>query len=280
MIDREQIKVHGGHLALGQQSKNNHRDCKAGVDTKSRLYVKRVVGGLVAFCHHCQEPGFVRDLDTDGTNLRRWLFDKDSDTPRVFRSPYLELSDKRFKVKDPVILNWLYKHHIKPLTNPPDAHYFQELPNQQLCLSINNNMGHTSGYQLRSFSGGPKYTTYYAEAYASDVAWFPAAGSTIFITEDYASAYRIWRDTSHTTIALLKTTMSNATALTLTGVKNAKFVIWLDADDAGDKGARKIEERLRYLCLPGQTVMRVTSPLEPKELTVKELRSQINSITI
>ena len=73
-------------LKLGEEKKFNHPDCKAGVDVKHRLYIKRVVGGRLAYCHHCNEHGFVRDLTTDGTALRAWLFGKSDDMPKVTRN--------------------------------------------------------------------------------------------------------------------------------------------------------------------------------------------------
>lgn len=48
------------HLAsdvVGEQTKHNHAECSAGVDTKQRLYVKRTEKGVLAYCHHCGKGG-------------------------------------------------------------------------------------------------------------------------------------------------------------------------------------------------------------------------------
>ena len=72
MIDKSTIQSVGSALSLGQQTHRNHAGCSAGLDTKHRLYIKRVVGGIVAYCQHCNDKGFVRELNTDGTSLRKW----------------------------------------------------------------------------------------------------------------------------------------------------------------------------------------------------------------
>lgn len=46
-------------MELDEQRKFNHIDCPAGMDTKQRLYIKRVENGHVFYCHHCSSSGFV-----------------------------------------------------------------------------------------------------------------------------------------------------------------------------------------------------------------------------
>src|SRR5271165_6572543 len=70
-------------LALGEQIHINHEDCSAGIDVKRRLYIKRVPGGLISYCHHCSGSGFFRlddypkiegqDNYKDTDSLRKWI---------------------------------------------------------------------------------------------------------------------------------------------------------------------------------------------------------------
>ena len=59
-------------LRDGEQVKVNHKNCSAGEDTKKRLYIKKVYGGALAYCHHCTGVGVL--FNEDGRkDLSKWL---------------------------------------------------------------------------------------------------------------------------------------------------------------------------------------------------------------
>jgi len=269
MIDRKLLQPYSV-LAIGEQINIDHEGCDAGVDRKKRLYIKHVVGGVVAYCHHCSDHGFWRELSTDGTVLRKWLFNETDDMPRVRRTDGFNLRPGNVHSAD--IINWLAKHHVFPTTDEQDRHYFKEFSNE-LYLPIHNYAKTQYGYQLRSFDPTKsKYKTTYYKKLSTGVSWFNKDTEIIVITEDYTSAYRVWRDTPHASVALLKTSIPDEMINLLVHYK--KVVIWLDPDEPGQKASLKILQRL-MVCLPSKIkIKNMTSSLvpEPKNLTPDNLR--------
>lgn len=278
MIDKQFLKDYSSTLSLGTQIHVNHEGCSAGVDSKKRLYIKRVVGGVLGYCHHCRDHGFWRELSTDGTLLRKWLMGKSTDHPVVHRDSYIDYDVSRSDISSVAILNWLHKYYINPLKNHVDNKYFrQEGSSLYLPLYSGNNTQY--GYQQRIFGVGPKYTTHYTKNIPDDVSWFfkpvkeLAEERVLYITEDYTSAYRIWRDTKHQSLALLKTSISNHTIGMIRKLQYKTICIWLDPDEPGIIASKKIIERLRF-CLFDVDISqktRIAVP-EPKVFTEELLR--------
>ena len=76
-------------------------------------------------------------------------------------------------------------------------------------------------------------------------------------------------------MALLKTTASDMTIKQLKETNYAHILIWLDPDDAGKKGARKLFDRLNLL-LPVSTHLQIIShDKEPKQLNPFDLGDEI-----
>jgi len=146
----------------------------------------------------------------------------------------------------------------------------------KLYLPIFNYSGDQYGYQLRSFDPKkPKYKTTYYKKTGLGTSWFNKNNKHIIITEDYTSAYRVFRDTPYSSLALLKTSISDTTINLLSSFY--KVVIWLDPDEAGQKAALKILQRL-MVCLPSHvTIKNITSSLlpEPKNLNPDNLRKNL-----
>ena len=109
------------------------------------------------------------------------------------------------------------------------------------------------------------------------MSWFfntaPKEERVLYITEDYTSAYRIWRDTGYQSLALLKTSISNYTIGMIRKLHYKTIRIWLDPDEPGITASKKIIERLRY-CLDDVNISQKTriGVPEPKVFTVELLR--------
>ena len=277
MINKQFLKDHSSTLTLGTQINVNHEGCSAGVDSKKRLYIKRVVGGVIGYCHHCRDHGFWRELSTDGTLLRKWLMGKSTDHPVIDRESYTDYDVGGNDIDSVRILNWLHKYYINPVTSNLDNRYFRQ-KGSALFIPLHSTSGKTYGYQLRHFNlGDSKYTTHYTKNVPDDVSWFfntaPKEERVLYITEDYTSAYRIWRDTEHQSLALLKTSISNYTIGMIRKLHYKTIRIWLDPDEPGIVASKKIIERLRY-CLDDVNISqktRIDVP-EPKVFTVELLR--------
>ena len=261
-------------LPMGHQVNINHDDCSAGRDSKKRLYIKRVVGGVVAYCHHCSDHGFWRELNTDGATLRKWLFNDIDDMPRVGIKDSKYLSRK--SITSPEIINWLFNCYI--LSDDEQIKKFFAQADKDLALTLFNTHGDNIGYQYRNFSGsGPKYTTHYFTGLKTNdtASWFITKNKhchyNLFITEDYTSAYRIFRDTGEHALALLRTSISNDTIAEIEKLNPRRIYVWLDNDEAGKKASSKIISRLRY-CLPMAVAEMSCEHKEPKEISPTTLR--------
>ena len=270
MISKKLIVELTPFLKLGEEKKYNHSGCKAGVDTKSRLYIKRVVGGRLAYCHHCNEHGFARDLTSDGRVLRKWLFGKDEKEPTTV-SRVTKLTDfELHSIASPHIVSWMSKYKL----NLADDMYFKESVGGDLILKTYNIHGEFAGFQCRSFNPRkPKYTTHLSGTTNGSCAWFYSSAehfNEVFITEDFSSAYRINRDTGYTAVALLRTTMDTLSLVDLLDKAPKKIVIWLDPDEAGMNGAKKLTEKIRVFSTDVE-VIHAHSPKEPKDCEISEL---------
>ena len=274
MIKRDLITKLAPHLALGEERKYNHEGCKAGEDTKKRLYIKQVIGGKLAYCHHCNEHGFVRDLTTDGIRLRKWLFtDTTTEPTRVIK--YDDISFSLRPVTDPVLVAWLTLHKV----SLPNKNYFNQNAKKELLFLLRDIGGNLWGYQARSFiAGRPKYTTHQIKN--SEVSWFGVVvyhTKTIVITEDYTSAFRVWYDAGIITLALLKTSISNTTINELAGIQPSKIIIWLDPDIPGQTASKKLATRLRVV-LSASIEVKVIHTDEPKNLTPQQVREVLDGL--
>ena len=270
MIKRELINRLAPHLALGEERKYNHEGCKAGEDTKKRLYIKRVVGGKLAYCHHCNEHGFVRELSADGTTLRKWLYGDTPEPTRVVRGMPLKTST----ISHIPLIVWLANHHV----NVPNDNFFQQNHKAELVFVLRGVFGAITGYQARSFDPSkPKYTTHmltHAEA-----TWFGVSypARTVVITEDYTSAFRVWNDVGLTTLALLKTSISTNTLNELVGMSPSRVLVWLDPDEPGRVASKKLAARLKVV-LPATTEVIAIHEEEPKNLTPEQVRKVFHGL--
>ena len=160
MIDRKLLKVLADELKLGQQKNFNHIDCPAGTDTRGRLYVKRVSGGILGYCHNCQEAGFVREINKEGADLRKWL--RGDETVDIAEETVLSRESpgpkfRQLKEDDPGV-EWLDKYSIDWEDNP--NFLCPQDRNDQVVLVLRTSKGICYGYQIRNMIDSPKYLTY------------------------------------------------------------------------------------------------------------------------
>lgn len=268
MIKRGILKQLGMPLRIGDQIKVNHEGCPAGVDTKSRLYIKRVTGGVVGYCHHCSDKGYHRESSYDGRKLREWLRGEGSEehevspTLKVILTPYTT-------IHNPHILKWLHQYYItaEDKLNPYFTDYFGENAGN-LIIGLYDRHNFRRGQQVRPFIGtGPKYKTTWTNNFMGDTAWYrsssPGTTATLVVTEDCVSAYRVNRDANVDSMALLRTSMSDSTMTYIISAGYQNVLLWLDGDDPGWEGSLKIWKRFAYR-YPGLPVSRIRSLDDPK----------------
>jgi hypothetical protein len=246
---------------IGQQVNVNHIGCEAGEDKKKRLYIKRIEKGLMAYCHHCNQKGFAKDGDT---RLGSWVTGKPTTVVKTQQKPILGPLSLGGKI-------WLHQNNCTSTSK-----LFSGILDdpKKVAMTLQNVEGATIGWQIRNLvpDAVPKYTTYFINAKdKSESAWFCSNAKTLVITEDYLSAYRVSRDVGFSSMALLRTTITDKTLLQIYDMGFKEIYIWLDSDEAGVKGAAKVSKTLRHFLPSDVKLMTIHSNEEPKHLTPEEL---------
>jgi hypothetical protein len=258
MIDRKLI-LDNAPSNMGEQIHINHTGCEAGEDKKRRLYIKRSDKGLVAYCHHCNESQFV----ADSNRLASWI-NKPAATTKVAEKPVLAELTAQGKV-------WLRMNYCT-ITDPLFHGVAGE--REKVALTLHNPQQQVIGWQIRNLAPNatPKYITHYVtNSTKGQAAWFHKESKKLVITEDYLSAYRVHRDTGYSSVALLRTTMTDKTLLQIYDLNFEFVMIWLDPDEAGTKGTSKLYKQLNHF-LPSETRVAIFGmDKEPKECAPDEL---------
>jgi hypothetical protein len=259
MIDRKLIGDNAP-LSVGQQIHVNHVGCSAGEDTKRRLYIRRTTTGIVAYCHHCSESGYV---GADGSRLGTWVKETVGTVPAKFATP------PRTSAISTAGAMWLAKYYCSL-----DSTNFAGVEGSpsKVALRLYDSSGTLIGIQVRNLVATPKYVTYfYAHKDKGEASWFTNSSKTLVITEDYLSAYRVRTDYGSNSLALLRTSLTDSTLRQIFELNYERIHIWLDPDQAGIDGASKVMKKLKYY-LPSTTLIKsIKSDKEPKELTKEEL---------
>lgn len=272
MIDRKLILANAPKN-MGEQIHINHTGCSSGEDKKQRLYIKRTDKGIVAYCHHCAEAGFA--ADNNDSRLSTWLTEAVSTDARKFTPPpkLVNISDEGKA--------WLHKYDCS--TAYIGFSGVEDKPNQ-IALTLFDPDKKIIGFQVRNLlpRATPKYiTTYLYNSFKGDATWFGfPSNRTLVITEDYLSAYRVYqeRGASISSLALLRTTITDRTLLQIYELNFERVIIWLDPDEAGIKGAKKAQKELTHF-LSTETSIKVFSFLkEPKEYTPDELKTILKGL--
>ena len=260
MINRKLI-LDNAPSNIGEQIHINHTECEAGVDTKRRLYIKRTNRGLVAYCHHCNQSGYVINNDD---RLSTWI-NKPTTTSSHSNKPVIAALTHEGKL-------WLHKHYCDP-TNKTFNGIAGE--RHQVALTLHNPEQQPIGWQIRNLAPNakPKYITYYNNSSSKgDATWFRTSNvKTLVITEDYLSAYRINNDTGFTSVALLRTALSDKTLTQIHELEFEYVLIWLDPDEAGVQGATKAYKKLNHFLSSTTKIIVLGLDKEPKQCTPTEL---------
>jgi hypothetical protein len=257
---------------MNEQVHVNHIGCSSGDDKKKRLYIKRTSRGLVAYCHHCCESGFASD-DASG-RLGTWLTPKEAIREKL-NTPLI-LSDVTFEGKV-----WLCTNYCDP-TNPNFSGVRHE--RNKVALALHNPEQQIIGWQVRNLvpNAVPKYLTSYDNGSNNgDASWFHTRGSkTLVMTEDYLSAHRVFTDTGLSSIALLRTSVSDRTLSQIHELNFEFIYIWLDPDQAGIDGARKAIKKLTHFLPTSTSIKNIVCDREPKQHTKDELYGLLNPASL
>jgi len=268
MIDKKLI-VANAPSNIGEQVHVNHTGCEAGVDNKRRLYIKRTDKGIVAYCHHCSDKGYAKDEN----RLSTWL--NKTTAAKVVKEQF---SVSNLSTLSPIGLVWLTNYHC----DTSNKNCFNGVKDKDsVALTLYGPDESLLGWQVRNLlpkEGTPKYTTHYvSELSNGDPAWFNRLTTkTLVITEDYLSAWRVGFNTTHASMALLRTSMSDKALFDIERGHYETIIIWLDPDEAGRKGAEKIYKGLNHFLPQNTNIVIFDLDKEPKECTPTELQTILN----
>ena len=268
MIDRKLIVANAPNN-IGEQVHVNHTGCEAGVDNKRRLYIKRTDKGLVAYCHHCSDKGYAKDEN----RLSTWLN----------KTAAAKVIKEQFSASNLCGLNlrgfaWLTDYYC----DANNKNCFNGVKDKDsVALTLYGPDESLLGWQVRNLlpkEGTPKYTTHYvSELSNGDPAWFNRLTTkTLVITEDYLSAWRVGFNTTHASMALLRTSLSDKALFDIERGHYETIIIWLDPDEAGRKGAAKVYEKLNHFLPQNTNIVIFDLDKEPKECTPTELQTYLN----
>jgi hypothetical protein len=263
MIDRKLILANAPSVT-GEQVHVNHTGCEAGEDKKKRLYIKRTDKGVVAYCHHCNESGFAKDGEA---RLGTWVHKKSTTVVKIQQKPELGPLSIEGKM-------WLLENHCTTTNKLFSG--IKDDP-KKVAMALCNLTHEVIGWQIRNLvpDAVPKYTTYYIDNKTKgEAAWFYNGSKTLVITEDYLSAYRVSRDSGFSSMALLRTTITDKTLMQIYDMGFSEIYIWLDSDEAGVKGAAKVSKTLRHFLPSDVKLMTIHSNDEPKHLTPEQLEKK------
>ena len=241
-------------LPVGQSFRTKHI-CGAG----DALQVANKDGAYTAWCHRCQEGGYVSK-----THVR-------------YRAPVLQeitrstlpRSAIAFKEAGQAVQQHCYRFFLGKGIDP------NMLPLQDMLWDDATHrviFKHEHGASGRVVQDGvfPKWIEYYVNGKVATHAVFRGTSDAIVFTEDILSAIKYKYATGCSGVALLGTVLPSDVRLP----SSARLFIALDGDKAGREGAACTRRALEFR---GYKPVVITAPagLDPKDLTIRQLRESL-----
>lgn len=275
MLNLKSVSYPKGALAIGEQVKFNHVGCSAGTDTKNRLYIKRVHGGIVGYCHHCSQGGFLPIEGKSGRELTKWLKSESKDPISIVAEDANKELNSLISANYELTLDsltWLNKYEMK--------NGFVGDSEGRVVLPIFDENTIAKGYQIRNNVGVPKYITKIQKDYQGGSWYKRIYVEAIFLTEDILSAVKIYNNSSTiVSLALLGTSLRDQDEKRLLyKYKYNKIFIWLDNDRAGIEGAKKILERLTFLGFKAEIITKDEPKKVPTHMLKPYLKEKIDGL--
>lgn len=256
---------------VGRQTHFNHDNCPAGKDTKARLYVKRVAGGALAFCHHCGGHGY--HYDTKSLIHARYLQQQLENKPLNMVEIPIDI-ENIFKQSESLYLaparalEWLSRSDITFECLEKD-YGIRHAAGRLLIPSGNGDVVQSRGFDDEN---SPRYRTYKRNK-TSIALWQNKHAIKIYdcwLVEDMLSAIKVRKSTADDAIALLGTNCDDSVIEHLMNTSYKRVFVALDPDRAGREKQHKLVERLK-LILVGKRVLSVELDQDPKHTSADDL---------
>lgn len=247
------------------QINTNHTSCEAGLDTKRRLYIRRLDDGItvLAHCHHCGKSGSHREnvYRSLETIKRSYEHGGGSVTSISLPNDY-EVNQREWPARARA---WVYKYGItdEEITR---AGLGYSGKHRRVILPVWED-GVLLGYQCRKIfddDTGPKYSTFFNK---KNFVWQDLSGGDVLVLcEDILSAIKLRR--FYSSIALLSTHLHKNT---IKYCFDKTVLVYLDNNNPTVQlKALSIKQELE-LYVPSVSI--ITEQRDPKTLSNEELKN-------
>ena len=270
-------------LQPGEQTKMNHGDCPAGVDTKQRLFVKRERGKLMAYCHNCGTHG---TLSLKDSRIRRGGENLLIENEKLHLPPDITFEPTEQPVEH---IAWLHQYGIGR-TLQLDYKIGWSNAFGRTILPVFGD-GELLAYQRRRVlrhDMGEKYLTTRLKnikhpvfkSYPQPDANFGPPFRPLVLVEDILSAIKVGMEFD--SWALLGTYMPNTVVDEVVAAGYTDVVVWLDDDNKQVKRTQKsIRRRLSpyvdvYVMRRSDMGVRPEDKFDPKIFSPSEIRAGVD----
>jgi 5S rRNA maturation endonuclease (ribonuclease M5) len=280
MIPAKEFAPAADSLVIGEQTRINHDNCKAGVDTRGRLYVKRDQHAVLAYCHNCGDYG-IASRGPKIKNIKDLLVENEQ-LAQVNGRGELVLPPDIVYTRGAMPLGawgWLEQYITWAEVVDNEIGYSPSWDRVILPVYEDGKLVYWQGRALRKDT--EKYIS--AKAHPKVMAWkignLPTGGDDkLIIVEDYLSAIKVSRYCD--AVALLGT--SPDIDCLSERLHNYKSVgVLLDPDMAGINKAYELAKRLSLVARGN--VVQLTAATEatckqPKEMSDEMLKGIVSGL--
>lgn len=259
MLDPATWLSQAQELAEGQSKRSTH-DCGDG----KVLTVDHKANGWGAWCHRCNEPGWVfKPTPTIAERMARLRKGQQADASMQasVRPPKPANFDPSTWPLEARV--WLYKAGIGNDLIRELGFYHHE-PTKRVVMPVIEN-DKLVYWQARGFS--PEFAKYLNPSVPDKPAFKRGNGSVLVLTEDILSAVRVGGVTE--AWCLMGTTLTEKMLAAIIGA-GKPVRVWLDPDGAGIKGMRKFVPKLRAMGIDAKSIR---SAKDPKYYSREEIVS-------
>ena len=240
-------------LGHGESTKVCHTTCPAGEDKRFRMNVINEGGAYLWHCFNCGDSGHYRAKDsfapiTQPAEVSSTIYD----SPILWRHLW-DVAEQDVDKFSTAARLWLAQYEM---LNPG---LFRE-HDEGLMIPVFTAYGRQVGIQRRMFRGQRKYLTYIDKGHTYSV--HGPCSPTLYIVEDLLSAIKLGH-AGKRALCAMGTTLSTLP----TGVE--EYVIWMDDDEAGHRGALKLSKELGAI----SNNVTVMFNKQPKEISMDILKT-------
>ena len=251
-----------------QQIAVNHDDCPAGVDTKSRLYIKRDRSKYLFYCHHCGNRGVwakstsiarASEINADVCGVSKGVANHIVTSLEYSKHGVFDIDGWDRGARD-----WWFKYGFTRSDAIESKVQYNERDGR-LWLRAG-----TSLWQGRGFGTKCKYYTI-GNITANTIQSWHYDCTTLILVEDILSAYKI-KKFGGAAMALLGTKFQAHHFQYIEPYK--RIMIMLDNDNAGKSAAVEIYKALSSTNKEVETVFENEQPKEMSEIKLKHYCAQ------